>query len=228
MGRRGPLAFAENFPYHRTMSLYAIAFSLFLLMDPIGNIPFYISFLKGLDPKRQRWVICREMIIALGIIISFHFLGNGLMKFLRVEEDTIQIAGGIILFLICLKMIFPPPHDPNESLPHSAEPFIVPLAVPLVAGPSVLAAVMIYARQEPNNWVMIGAILLAWAASLVILLGSSLLKTLLGWRGIMALERLMGLVLTLIAVQMFLTGLGHFAQRQNIAVEWPPKSFGTD
>lgn len=192
------------------MSLFAIALSLFLLMDPIGNIPFYISFLKGLDPKRQRKIICRELLIALAIIILFTFVGEALMRFLRVQEDTIQIAGGIILFLLCLKMIFPVPHDPNEGLPHATEPFIVPLAVPLVAGPGVLAAVMIYARQEPNEWVMVGAILIAWAASLIILLASSFLKNLLGWRGIVALERLMGLILTLIAIQMFLSGIASF------------------
>jgi MarC family membrane protein len=192
------------------MNLLSIAFSLFLLMDPIGNIPFYISFLKGVEPKRQRYVIFREMIIALIVIIVFNFVGDGLMKFLHVSNDTIQIAGGIILFLICLKMIFPTTRDPNESLPHDAEPFIVPLAIPLVAGPSVLAAVMIYTRQEMNNWVMVGAILLAWAVSLVILMLSSFLKKLLGWRGILAMERLMGLILTLIAVQMFLSGLSAF------------------
>ena len=196
------------------MGLFSVAFSLFLLMDPIGNIPFYISFLKGLNPQRQRFVIFREMFIALLIIIVFNFVGDALMKFLHVENDTIQIAGGIILFLICLKMIFPPHHDPNENIPHEAEPFIVPLAVPLVAGPSVLAAVMIYTKQEMNNWLMVGAILLAWAASLIILLGSSFLKNVLGWRGILALERLMGLILTLIAVQMFLSGVSSFVQRQ--------------
>lgn len=195
------------------MEVFSIAFTLFLLMDPIGNIPFYISFLKGLDPKRQRFIIFRELIIALFIIILFNFVGDGLMKFLHVENDTIQMAGGIILFLLCLKMIFPPPHDPNESLPHDTEPFIVPLAVPLVAGPSVLAAVMIYSKQENSSWVMVGAIMLAWFASLIILLASSFLKQVLGWRGILALERLMGLVLILIAVQMFLSGLGTFIGR---------------
>ncbi len=195
------------------MTLLSVAFALFLLMDPIGNIPFYISFLKGVDPARQRVVIVRELLIALGIIILFNFIGNGLMDFLKVSQDTIQIGGGIILFLICLKMIFPVGHDPNESLPHATEPFIVPLAVPLVAGPSVLAAVMIYAHQE-TNWVMIGAILIAWAASLIILLSSSFLKAILGWRGILALERLMGLVLTLIAIQMFLNGVSAFIKRQ--------------
>jgi multiple antibiotic resistance protein len=197
------------------MSMLSIAFSLFLLMDPIGNIPFYISFLKGLDPRRQRKVIIRELLIALFIIILFNFLGDGLMRFLHIQNDTIQIAGGIILFLLCLKMIFPPPHDPNESLPHDTEPFIVPLAVPLVAGPSVLAAVMIYSKQEGSNWIMVGAIMIAWGASLIILLGSSFLKSILGWRGILALERLMGLVLILIAVQMFMSGLSAFMGRQH-------------
>ncbi|MBI5273103.1 MAG: YhgN family NAAT transporter [Chlamydiia bacterium] len=192
------------------MGLFSIALSLFLLMDPIGNIPFYISFLKGLNPERQRKVIVRELLIALFIIILFTFVGDGLMRFLNVREDTIQIAGGIILFLLCLKMIFPAPHDPNEALPHTSEPFIVPLAVPLVAGPGVLAAVMIYARQETSDWVMMGAILFAWGASLLILLASSFLKKILGWRGITALERLMGLILTLIAIQMFLSGVTAF------------------
>ncbi len=198
------------------LSIFYIAFSLFLLMDPIGNIPFYISFLKGVEPRRQRVVICREMLIALIIIILFNFIGDALMKFLHIQNDTVQIAGGVILFILCLKMIFPPPHDSNESLPHDMEPFIVPLAVPLVAGPAVLAAVMIYAKQENNSWVMLGAIFIAWAASLIILLASSYLKKILGWRGILAMERLMGLVLILIAVQMFMSGLSTFMQRQNL------------
>lgn len=197
------------------MSIWSIAFSLFLLMDSLGNIPLYISFLKGLNPQRQRFVIFREMVIALIIIILFNFVGDAMMRFLNITNETIQIAGGIILFLLALKMIFPPVHQPTESLPHDSEPFIVPLAVPLIAGPSILAAVMIYAKQEESHWIMVGAILIAWTASLIVLLGSSLLKKVLGWKGILALERLMGLILTLIAIQMFLSGLSSFLQRQN-------------
>lgn len=199
------------------ISMLSIAFSLFLLMDPIGNIPFYISFLKGLEAKRQRYIIFRELIIALGIIILFNFVGDGLMKFLHIQGATIQIAGGIILFLLCLKMIFPPPHDSNENIPHDTEPFIVPLAVPLIAGPSVLAAVTIYSRQASGPK-MVGAILIAWFVSLIILLASSSLKRILGWRGIIAIERLMGLILILIAVQMFMSGLSSFVSNQNKAV----------
>lgn len=198
------------------MTLLSIAFSLFLLMDPIGNIPLYISTLKKIHPKRQRTIILRELLIALAIIILFAFVGNGLMDFLEIESATIQIAGGLILFLLCLKMIFPLPHDPHDASPQTeTEPFVVPLAVPLVAGPGVLAAVMIFAQQETHPLIMIGAILTAWVSSLLILLCSSFLKRILGTKGIIALERLMGLILILISVQMFLSGLGSFLQHCN-------------
>lgn len=179
-------------------------------MDSIGNIPLYLSILKNLSPKRQRVVIFREMVIALVVIILFMFLGDSLMNFLQIEEGTIRIAGGVILFLICVKMIFPSTQDPQEKVPLNEEPLVVPLAVPLVAGPAVLAAVMIYSRQGTNIWNMIGAICIAWIASLIVALASSYLKSLLGWRGITAIERLMGLILILIAVQMFLSGLRAF------------------
>lgn len=191
-------------------AILSIAFSLFLLMNPIGNIPFYLSFLKGI--KKQKKIIFRELLIALLIIILFAFMGNGLIQFLHVELPTVQISGGIILFLLCLKMIFPASQDPIEDLSKDAksEPLIVPLAVPLVAGPGVLAAVMIYANQVVHEWQLLGAILIAWIATLLILLASSFVKQILGWKGIIAMERLMGLILILIAIQMFLSGLSTF------------------
>ena len=195
------------------LTIFSIAFSLFLLMDPIGNIPFFISFLKGVEPKRQRIIITRELLIALLIITLFAIVGDELMQFLHVQEDTVQIAGGIILFLLCLKMVFPSQQNDHPSSHITTEPFIVPLAVPLIAGPGVLAAVMIYAGQETNDWLVVAAILIAWLASLLILLASSWLQKLLGSRGIIALERLMGLILTLIAVQMFLEGVSGFTKR---------------
>jgi multiple antibiotic resistance protein len=192
------------------MSMFAVAFSLFLLMDSIGNIPLYLSLLKNFDPKRQRAIIFRELIIALVVIIFFMFLGDALMNFLEISDSTIQIAGGVILFLICLKMIFPSKDDPQERSPLDQEPLVVPLAVPFVAGPAVLAAVMIYSKQGESLWMMLGSILIAWVGTLLVLLASSFLKNILGWRGITALERLMGLVLILIAMQMFLSGLHTF------------------
>lgn len=193
------------------MKVFSMAFALFLLMDPIGNVPIFISVLKDIDPRRQRTIIIRELFIALIIIIFFNFLGDALLRFLNVTMPTILISGGIILFLIALKMIFPGKRDPDVELPHDKEPFIVPLATPLVAGPAVLAAVILYSGQNKHNMMLpVWAIIIAWAASTLILLSSSLWKKLLGWRGLVACERLMGLILTLIAVQMFLEGTEMF------------------
>src|SRR5579871_6661081 len=130
------------------MRMFSMAFALFLLMDPIGNVPIYVSVLKNIDPRRQRVIIIRELIIALIIIILFNFVGDALLGFLHVTMPTILISGGIILFLIALKMIFPGRKDPDVEIAQDKEPFIVPLATPLVAGPAVLAAVMLYSGQH--------------------------------------------------------------------------------
>jgi MarC family membrane protein len=193
------------------MQMFSMAFALFLLMDPIGNVPIFVSVLKDIESKRQRKIIGRELVIALIIIVLFYFLGDALLGFLNVTMPTILISGGIILFLIALKMIFPGRRDPDVELPQDKEPFIVPLATPLVAGPAVLAAVMLYSGQHKHEMLLpLTAIVIAWALSTVILLSSSLWKKLLGWRGLVACERLMGLILTLIAVQMFLEGTHLF------------------
>ncbi len=187
------------------LHVLSIAFPLFLLMDPIGNVPLFIVTLKGFNNQMQRKIIFRELIIALCIIIVFNFAGDYLLSLLHVDQHTILIAGGIILFLISLRMIFPQPTH-SEELESKKEPFIVPLAIPFVAGPAVLATVMLYSEREESAFVMLLAIGLAWAASTLILLSSSFLKKILGDKGIIACEKLMGLLLTLIAVQMFLEG----------------------
>lgn len=191
------------------MTILSIAFNLFILMDSIGNIPVFISILKEISPQRQRVIIFRELLFALALIILFNFLGDFLLKFLGISQDAVMIAGGIILFLIALKMIFPSKTNHMSEGEEIKEPFIVPLAVPLIAGPAVLASVMLYSRHEPVGTMLL-AIILAWAASTIILLSSSFLKTILGSRGIVACERLMGLLLTLIAVQMFLQGVSLY------------------
>lgn len=187
-----------------------MAYALFLLMDPIGNIPLFISILKDLEGKRQIQIIFRELMIALGVMVVFNFIGDALLSSLNVSQYAVLISGGIILFIISLKMIFPSRKDADVDLPQEKEPFIVPLAVPLVAGPAVLAAIILFARQEENNFITIGSIVIAWAASTVILLCSTFLKKILGWRGIIACERLMGLLLTMLAIQMFLEGVTQY------------------
>jgi multiple antibiotic resistance protein len=191
------------------MQIMAMAFSLFLLMDPIGNIPFFIALLKDIPRKRQLQIIFRELVIALAVLILFNFLGDILLTSLQVSQSSILISGGMILFLLSLKMIFPGKGDLEPPISGDKEPFIVPLAVPLVAGPAALAAIILYSRQEAGLKSVL-AIIFAWVATTIILLGSAFLNKVLGKKGIVACERLMGLILTMIATQMFLQGIREF------------------
>jgi len=190
------------------MKMLAMAFSLFLLMDPIGNIPLFIALLKDIPRRRQVQIILRELIIALVVMVLFNYLGDFLLNALQVTQYTVLISGGIILFLIALKMIFPVKNDAETTTRGEKEPFIVPLAIPLVAGPAVLAAIILYSRQAAQATIL--AIVAAWIVTTLILLSSTFLNKILGSRGILACERLMGLVLTMIAIQMFLEGLAQF------------------
>ncbi len=192
------------------METLSVAFALFLLMDPLGNIPLFISILKNISPKRQKRIILRELLIALLVMIGFNFLGENLLDALDVSTYTVLIAGGIILFLISLKMIFPQPHAALPDLPKEKEPFIVPLAIPLVAGPAVLAAIILYAKKETSLVVPLLAIFIAWAASTLILLSSPWLSKILGPRGISACEKLMGLLLIMLSIQMLLSGVSEY------------------
>ncbi len=194
-----------------TQSL-SLAFTLFILMDSIGNLPIFLALLKDIQPRRQRAIIFRELIIALVIILAFYFVGNFILSAIGVTEKTIYISGGIILFILALRMIFPIAKDPDTEKSKDKEPFIVPMAVPLVAGPAVLAAVMLYARKEQGSMVVLFAIIFAWLGSTIILICSSALQRIFGKRGLVALERLMGLILTLIAIEMFLKGVQLFMQ----------------
>ncbi|MBI2380925.1 MAG: YhgN family NAAT transporter [Gammaproteobacteria bacterium] len=196
------------------MELYSAAIMLFLIMDPLGNIPLFLSTLKHLPPRRRRIVILRELVIAYGFMLLFLFFGQRMLDALQLSQQAISIAGSIILFLIALKMIFPPEaHEKGEEGPES-EPFIVPLAIPLVAGPSLLATLLLLVSKEPTRiWEWLGATTVAWVASAAILLSSSILHKLLRERGLIALERLMGMILVTMSVQMFLNGLGEYLGR---------------
>lgn len=189
--------------------IFTIALSMFFLMDSIGNVPIFISLLKKLPPKRQRIIILRELIIALGIMLVFYFIGNYFLSALGISDQSLRISGGIILFLISLKMIFPSKQDTKDGTTQ-AEPFIVPLAIPLIAGPAILAAVMIYSGQDLPAIYTLSAIGIAWIFTTLILVAAPFLQKILGEKGLIALERLMGLILILIAIQMFLDGISGF------------------
>lgn len=181
---------------------------LLLIMDPLGNLPIFMSVLKHLEPKRRRRVLMREMLIALAIMLLFLFAGEKILAFLNLRTETVSISGGIILFLIAIKMIFPSHESSSSGLPAGEEPFLVPLAIPLVAGPSLLATLMLLSHQYPNQiGHLAGALLIAWGATVVILLLSGVFLKLLGEKGVDALERLMGLILIMLATQMFLDGI---------------------
>lgn len=186
---------------------------LFLIMDPLGNLPIFMSVLKHTEPKRRRAIMIRELLIALTLMLVFLFAGEKILSFLNLRAETVSISGGIILFLIAIKMIFPGNEGNASGLPAGEEPFIVPLAIPLVAGPSLLATLMLLSHQYPNQMGhLVIALLLAWGGTVIILLQSSLFLRLLGEKGVNALERLMGLVLVMIATQMFLDGIRAWMQ----------------
>ncbi|MCR3755572.1 MAG: putative inner membrane protein [Sodalis sp. Psp] len=180
---------------------------LFLIMDPLGNLPIFMSVLKYLEPKRRRIIVIREMLIALFLMLVFLFSGEHILSFLSLRTETVSISGGIILFLIAIKMIFPSQEGNNTSLLEGEEPFLVPLAIPLVAGPSILAALMLLSQQYPQqiNYIVL-SLLVAWVLSVIILMLSNVFLLLLGSKGVSALERLMGLLLVMISIQMFLDG----------------------
>ncbi|NDL64432.1 YhgN family NAAT transporter [Acerihabitans arboris] len=184
---------------------------LFLIMDPLGNLPIFMSVLKHLEPKRRRAIVIRELLIALLLMLLFLFAGEKILSFLNLRSETVSISGGIIMFLIAIKMIFPSQEGSSSGLPAGEEPFLVPLAIPLVAGPSILATLMLLSHQYPhqiNHLVL--ALLIAWGMSVFILMQSSLFIRLLGDKGVNALERLMGLLLVMLSTQMFLDGVRSY------------------
>lgn len=189
------------------LDIATVAFMLFLIMDPVGNVPVFLSLLSQVAPARRRWIVARELVFALVVLLGFLFLGQPLLDLLHLEQESISIAGGIVLFIIALRMIFPSgAHTSADEL--DGEPFLVPLAVPLIAGPSTIAALLLLGRSAPAQTLdILAALLLAWAASLVILLASGVFFRILGQRVLVALERLMGMLLVTMAVQMFLNGV---------------------
>ncbi|BBO29255.1 MAG TPA: Marc family transporter [Alteromonas sp.] len=193
------------------MDTWSAAVMLFLIMDPLGNLPIFMSVLKMIEPKRRRFILIRELLFALVILYVFLFSGQAVLDFLNVKQETVSIAGGIILFLIALKMIFPVKGASPIGLAAGEEPYIVPLAIPLIAGPSTLAALILLSNQSPDrmgDWALaLGA---AWIVSAAILLFSGVFHRILGERGLAAMERLMGMILVMIAIQMFLNGVGTY------------------
>ncbi|MEO0742642.1 MAG: MarC family protein [Bacteroidota bacterium] len=188
-------------------SVWSAALVLLFIMDPLGNIPLFLSLLRDVDDKRRRWVLARELLIALAVLFAFLLGGQAILNLLHLQQESVTIAGGLVLLVIGLRMVFPTPDGVMGPQP-DGEPFIVPLAIPLIAGPSVLATLILMVNAAPDRtgtWAL--ALLMAWGTTAALLMAAPLLYRLLRERGLIALERLMGMLLLMIAVQMLVNGV---------------------
>jgi MarC family membrane protein len=186
---------------------------LLLVMDPIGNIPLFVSVLRPVEPARRTRVILRECAIAFAVLLVFVFFGAAILGVLGLSDPSLTIAGGVILFLIALRMIFRRPEGIFGDTV-SGEPFIVPLAIPAIAGPAAIATVMLLASRAPQRlfeWCV--AVSVAMLATAALLVSAEQLAKLAGEQGLLALERLMGLILTAVAVEMLLRGIETFVRQ---------------
>jgi len=182
---------------------------LLLTMDPLGNVPSFVAVLNQVPRDQRREVVVRELCIALALMLGFLFAGTRLMALLGIQQQAITIAGGILLFLIAIEMIFPSANRRTTD-PAAGDPFIVPLATPLVAGPSTLATLILLASKPGGPLRILPALLLAWGVTFVCLYFAPALARALRERGARAVERLMGMLLVMLAVQMFLNGLRDY------------------
>ncbi len=195
------------------MDIFSAVVTLLLIMDPLGNVPLFLSVLRTVAPERRRLVLVREIALAYVVLLGFMFAGGYVMRVLQLDQETISIAGGIVLFLIALRMIFP---DEKGLVgePIDGEPFLVPLAIPLLAGPSTLAALLLLEQAAPSEMGrLLVAVTIAWAISGAILLASTFFYRILRERGLIAMERLMGMILVMVAVQMLMNGIELFLSR---------------
>lgn len=189
---------------------------LFFVMDPIGNIPIFVVLLEKKTLTQKNWIVVREVIFSMLILIFFLFLGNSILKYLNISQSSLKLTGSIILFIISIRMIFPmttysqTQHYIFGELPEG-DPFLFPLAIPSLAGPSAITTVILISNQNPmmiNIWIF--SIIISCFFALLILLSSNYILKFTGKKGIYALEKLMGMALVAISVEMFLKGIKEF------------------
>lgn len=193
------------------MSIFQLALTFFIVTNPIGNVPAILALLKNYDFAAQRRILIREGFFSFLIAIFFQYFGEIFLGALHIEDYAMSLCGGILLLILALGMIFPKRSDgPNDSL--EQEPFIVPIATPLLSGAGVLSMIMLFAKQEANNVKMSAAIVLAWVGVIGVLAFAPYLQKLLGRRGLLALEQLMGMLLCIIASGILVNGIQLFIE----------------
>lgn len=191
------------------MSLFTLSLTLFLIMNPLGNMKHFLTLLEGLRARRQFYVIGREMLMALVTMFIFSFFGEGIAAAFHLTQTAIFITSGLILFLTAIKILFSSREDYIPKF-RGEEPFLVPIAIPIIASPALLATIMLFSQTEPLVWPMFVSILIAWGISVLLLLASGPILKIIGQNGLTAIERLMGMILVLISVQRFMEGVQLF------------------
>jgi MarC family membrane protein len=195
------------------ISLSSAVVILLLVMDPVGNIPLFVALLRNVPAERRLRIIARECLIAYVVLLVFVFFGPAILRLLGLSDVSLNIAGGVILFIIALRLIFKHPGGIFGDEFHGGEPFIVPLAIPSIAGPTAIATVVLMVARAPDRvWEWAGALTISAVVTLLLLLFAERIGSLIGVRGLAALERLMGLLLTAIAVEMLLKGMQAFVR----------------
>jgi len=193
------------------MDFVSAAVLLVIIMDPVGNIPAFHALVARYPRPRRLRIIAREMLIAYVVLIGFLVAGEAILRWLGLNQPALGVAGGVVLFIIALRMVFPDLEPQARSMTDEEEPFFVPLAVPMIAGPSAVAAILLLVSRQPDAfWTWWGAVSVAWVASAAILLGSGLLMEMLGRRTLRALVRLTGMLLIMMAVQMLMDGVSGY------------------
>lgn len=185
---------------------------MLLITDLLGNIPLFANALRGVSSERRARVILRKVLITFALLLVFLFFGAEFLRVMNLSDLSLQIAGAVVLFLIALRMIFPPAADPQTELP--GVPLIVPLAIPALAAPSALATAMLLVAQAPERkleWV--GALCVTKAVCAIVLLMTERIQRLVGERVVMALERLMGLILAAISLELLIRGIRQLAHQ---------------
>lgn len=194
------------------MPIHELALMFFLVTNPIGNSPLILAMIKDFPFERQKQIMLREGIIALVIALFFQFFGEYFLKFLGVQVYSLSLCGGVILTLTALKMIFTTKQEDSHATLQK-EPMIVPIATPILTGPGLMTIIMIYSTKEANNVKISSSLLVAWVGILFVLYFAPYLQKILGKRGMIALEQVMGMILAFIAIEMLLGGAGHFIKQ---------------
>lgn len=189
---------------------YSAFVVLLLVLDPLGNLPVFIAVLKSVPVERRRRIVAKECLIAFAILLLFMGMGKTFLDVIHLSERSLEVAGGVILFMVAIRMVFPGPTGIFGDM-GDREPFIFPLAIPLIAGPSAMATVLVLASRQPGRLLEWGAALTcAMVVSALVLLSADRLHRLMGDSVVSGIEKLMGLILAAIAVEMILAGVQRY------------------